>query len=71
MPVPKFRTSRSKRNQRRSHHGISRPNVSICQNCQSVKSSHSVCESCGHYRGEQVMMPRNFQVNQESFETEG
>lgn len=55
MPVPKVRTSRSKRNMRRSHHALSSPALSLCSNCGSVVRPHSVCDACGFYKGKQVM----------------
>ena len=55
MPVPKFRTSASKRDMRRSHHALSAPGLSICKNCNSIKQPHSVCQSCGFYDGKQVL----------------
>lgn len=58
MPVPKVRTSRSKRNMRRSHHALSAPASSICTNCGSVKLPHSVCEACGFHNGKQVLVPK-------------
>ena len=59
MAVPKFRTSKSKRNMRRSHHALKIPGSSVCPNCQAVKRSHNVCEACGHYRNRQVIDPRS------------
>ncbi|MBQ47348.1 MAG: 50S ribosomal protein L32 [Zetaproteobacteria bacterium] len=58
MPVPKYRTSKSKTNMRRSHHALKTPSSSLCSNCNEVKFPHSVCESCGHYRGKQVIEPK-------------
>ena len=55
MPVPKKRTSKSKKNTRRSHHRVVAPGVSICSNCSTAKFSHSVCDACGHYDGKQVL----------------
>ncbi len=55
MPVPKYRTSASKRNMRRSHHALKAPTASICENCDEVKQSHVVCSSCGFYKGKQVL----------------
>ena len=37
MPVPKFRTSASKRNMRRSHHALKSPGLSVCPNCGETK----------------------------------
>ncbi len=58
MPTPKYRTSASKKNMRRSHHALSAPAMSSCPNCGEVKMPHFACQSCGHYNGKQVMEPR-------------
>jgi large subunit ribosomal protein L32 len=55
MAVPKYRTSRSKRNMRRSHHRISEMNLYYCKNCNAVQMRHTVCTSCGYYNGKQVI----------------
>ena len=57
MPVPKYRTSASKRNMRRSHHFLRSPGLSYCPNCQETKAPHVVCKACGFYKGKQVMEP--------------
>lgn len=59
MAVPKFRTSKSKRDMRRSHHFITAPGLSTCPNCGSIRRSHSVCNGCGHYKGKQVMTAKS------------
>ena len=59
MPVPKYRTSASKRDMRRSHHALKAPGLSVCPNCQEVKQPHSACSACGHYKGKQVMQVRS------------
>lgn len=71
MPVPKFRTSKSKRNLRRSHHALRAPGMSLCPNCQEVKHPHCVCEACGHYRGKQVIEPKRNMGHDDSFNPEG
>ena len=70
MAVPKFRTSKSKRNMRRSHHALKVPGFSLCANCQAVKASHAVCEACGHHKGRQVVEPRVASGLDHSFDTE-
>ncbi|NBQ52574.1 MAG: 50S ribosomal protein L32 [Proteobacteria bacterium] len=55
MPTPKFRTSSSKRNMRRSHHHLTPAGMSVCSNCGNVKKPHSVCEDCGHHKGKAVL----------------
>ena len=71
MAVPKYKTSQSKRDMRRSHHALKPTRGSTCPNCGEVKHSHSVCEACGHYRGKQVIEPRHASADfGESFDAE-
>jgi len=53
--VPKRKTSKSKRNMRRSHHRLTIPNLSPCPECGEMKLSHHVCPYCGMYKGQQVI----------------
>ncbi|MCH2172351.1 50S ribosomal protein L32 [Myxococcota bacterium] len=55
MAVPKRRTSRSKKNKRRSHHALAAQTHSLCPQCKSPKLPHRVCPSCGTYRGREVV----------------
>lgn len=55
MAVPRNRLSNSKKNMRRSHHGIKLQKMATCSNCGEKKASHAVCLSCGHYNGRQVL----------------
>ena len=55
MAVPKRRTSRSKRDQRRAHDALSTPARSVCPQCKEPKLPHRVCASCGTYRGREVV----------------
>ena len=55
MAVPKRKTSKSKRNQRRSHHALVVPQWSICSQCGDPFLPHRICGTCGYYRGRQVM----------------
>ena len=55
MIVPKRRTSKSKRNKRRSHHALATPARAICPQCGAPKAPHRVCASCGDYRGRTVL----------------
>jgi len=64
MPVPKFRTSASKRDMRRSHHALKGSSLSSCTNCGNMHRPHQVCPSCGYYRGKQAL---EVEGNQESF----
>lgn len=52
MAVPKRRTSRMKRDQRRAQHDkVTAPNLMACPNCGDMTVPHRVCASCGHYKG--------------------
>ncbi len=54
-PVPKKRTSASRRDQRRSHHALSAPTLVECPQCKVQKPRHQVCPECGYYNGRQVL----------------
>ena len=55
MAVPKRRTSKSRRDKRRSHDGLSAPAQSTCSSCGAPKLPHRICPSCGTYRGRKVI----------------
>lgn len=54
MPVPKKRTSKSKRDMRRAHDGLKAVFGIVCPNCAAAVLRHRVCGQCGYYRGKQV-----------------
>ncbi len=51
MAVPKSRTSKSRRNKRRTHQKVGAPNVVACPQCGEPKIAHHACSSCGNYKG--------------------
>lgn len=59
MAVPKRKTSKARRNKRKSSwlrrmaNNIS--GVVACDNCGELKLPHRVCKSCGTYKGRNVM----------------
>lgn len=55
MAVPKRRTSKSRRDKRRSHDAIGTPARSLCPQCKAPKSPHRVCPHCGTYRGREIV----------------
>ncbi|WP_381410154.1 50S ribosomal protein L32 [Staphylococcus epidermidis] len=55
MAVPKRRTSKTRKNKRRTHYKISVPGMTECPNCGEYKLSHRVCKNCGSYNGEEVV----------------
>jgi large subunit ribosomal protein L32 len=73
MAVPKFRTSASKRDMRRSHHALKATSLAYCPQCGEAKLSHTVCKNCGSYKGKTVMQAKaknDFQGG-EDFNPEG
>lgn len=55
MAVPKKKTSKSKRNMRRSHHALTGSAHVECKNCGEMKRPHHVCPSCGYYGEREVV----------------
>ena len=55
MAVPKAKTTKSRRNMRRSHDALAQPARSNCPQCGEAKHPHRVCPNCGNYRGREVV----------------
>jgi len=55
MGVPKWRKTKGRRNQRRLHIFLERPNLVKCQKCGHLILPHIVCPYCGYYKGEEVI----------------
>ncbi len=51
MAVPKRKTSKSKRDMRRTHKKTAGLTLTTCAQCGEPKRPHHVCMSCGTYRG--------------------
>ena len=66
MAVPKRKTTPSKRNMRRSHHGLAFANAMECPNCGELKLTHHICLSCGYYDKMEVINKSNLESEKES-----
>ena len=55
MAHPKRKTSKQRRNKRRTHYKAAIPMVMTCPNCGAAVQYHHVCPECGYYRGKQVI----------------
>lgn len=55
MPTPKKKTSRAKRDMRRSHDFLTPPGIQTCPNCGSLAKPHHLCASCGYYHGREIV----------------
>jgi len=55
MAVPKAKTTKSRRDMRRSHHALVAPARSNCPQCGEAKRPHRVCSNCGTYRGREII----------------
>ena len=57
MAVPKRKTSKSRRNKRRSHHKISSINIIEDKKSGEYRLSHHVDLKTGLYNGKQILEP--------------
>ncbi|MCL2498454.1 MAG: 50S ribosomal protein L32 [Symbiobacteriaceae bacterium] len=54
--VPKTKVSRARRDSRRANSfKLKLPGLGECPRCHVMKRSHSVCPSCGYYKGREVI----------------
>jgi large subunit ribosomal protein L32 len=51
MAHPKRKTSKQRRDKRRTHYKAVAPTTATCQNCSATIQYHRVCGECGHYKG--------------------
>jgi len=58
MAVPKRKTSKSRRNKRRSHHKIKSANVIEDKKSGEFRLSHHIDLKTGFYNGRQVLEPK-------------
>ena len=56
MAVPKRKTSKARRDSRRSaNNNLTAPTLVECPQCHELKLPHAVCKKCGYYDGEKVI----------------
>jgi len=55
MPLPKRKTSKSRRDKRRTHQKIEPLNLTKCPQCGDAMLPHHVCPTCGNYKGRNVL----------------
>ena len=55
MAEPKRKTSKIRRDKRRTHDALTAPSFSTCQKCGEASRSHHICENCGTYNGKQIL----------------
>ena len=55
MAVPKRKTSKARRDKRRSTWKLSLPGMVKCPKCGEFILAHRVCKACGYYKGKEVV----------------
>ncbi len=55
MAHPKRKTSKTRRDKRRTHLKAKVPQLTNCSNCGEAHEYHTVCPSCGFYRGQEAV----------------
>lgn len=55
MAVPKNNHTSSHRNRRRMHLFVKPTALSVCPKCKKALRPHTVCLSCGFYKGKEVI----------------
>ena len=53
--VNRMRATRAHRDNRRSHHALTAARMSKCANCGTLRKSHTLCMTCGWYKGRKVL----------------
>ncbi len=59
MANPKRKLSRASKGHRRAHLALTRAQLVRCTHCSAMIRPHTICASCGYYRGRQVVAAAN------------
>jgi large subunit ribosomal protein L32 len=55
MAVPQRRTSKTRRDKRRTHFKLAVPGMVKCEQCGELKLAHRVCKVCGYYKTKEII----------------
>ncbi len=58
MGLPKRRTSKSRRDKRRTGKSLTAPSVSTCPDCGEPALPHHACPICGSYKGRKAVQTK-------------
>lgn len=61
---PKKRHSRARQGKRRASISLTVTKTVVCPNCGAPQISHRVCETCGFYKGQQIIKVKQASTNQ-------
>lgn len=70
MAVPKKKTSVSRKGKRRAgqHHKLYRSHPNNCSNCGDLNLPHTICPSCGHFKGMEIIEMKQEEETEEGEE---
>ncbi|MGY4689720.1 50S ribosomal protein L32 [Salibacterium sp. K-3] len=55
MAVQPRRSTKTRKNKRRTHHKLTVKGMVECPDCGEMKLSHRICRNCGSYKGDTVV----------------
>jgi large subunit ribosomal protein L32 len=55
MAVPFAKTSKMRKNKRRTHFKLEVPGMVKCDHCGELKLAHHVCKVCGTYKSRDIV----------------
>ncbi len=58
MPVPKRKTSKSRRDMRSACKFLRPQSFAACSNCTEPLLPHIICANCGYYKGRKVLVTK-------------
>ena len=64
MPVPKRKTSKSRRDKRQANKGIKAKTLTVCKTCKEPVVPHQVCHNCGYYKGIKVIRTKEERMHE-------
>ena len=64
MPVPKGKSSKSRRDRRSANQQAEVKSIVSCKNCKEPIIPHRVCFECGYYKGKKVVRTKTDRMHE-------
>jgi large subunit ribosomal protein L32 len=64
MPVPKGKSSKSRRDRRSANQQAEVKSIVSCKNCKEPILPHRVCFDCGYYKGEKILRTKTDRMHE-------
>jgi len=70
MAEPKKRLTSTRSGNRQSHDALKKKSQIVCSNCKQAVAPHRVCQNCGYFKGEKIVILKDEKAKQKQIQEE-